>query len=69
MRLTPGNCVVDLLMDNGRRVFYIRFDQAVGDWFDFKLMGAIDNPASTAPSAPFRFETSEGESVNSGSDL
>jgi hypothetical protein len=69
MRPSPGNCMVMLQIDNDRKVFYIRFDEPVTDWFDFKLRNSIDNPESTAPTQPFRIETSEGESVSSGSDL
>ena len=49
MRSYPGNCMVVLQIDNDRKVFYIRFDEPVTDWFDFKLLNAIDNPESTAP--------------------
>ena len=41
--------MVVLQIDNDRKVFYIRFDEPVTDWFDFKLLNAIDNPESTAP--------------------
>jgi hypothetical protein len=56
-------------MDNDRKVFYIRFDFEIEGWFDFMIEGAIDNPSSTAPSKAFRIETSEGESISSGSEL